>query len=266
MNDKVTSGISPIVCTHCGSESGSNVRQVACISESIYAGPEKDPVIPTTGDWIAQTIVHRMKDNLEIWTIALCKECQTKGYKYYLRKRMADAKPWVFGGPFAFLGLIAAILIEQRVRPEGWAEGMPLLLLILYGLLFVVGFIFFPVHAVRYIMASRDLGLLKKQGYVPPERVEDAFRGEAERVTDELETGNPKNIWGQFHLPNFKTQKEYPEEDRKKLKGLKRSERKRSILAVSETKESLIDSLPEEWRRITNDYQSLPNPNLSVKQ
>ena len=37
--------------------------------------------------------------------------------------------------------LIAAVLIEEQVRPQGWPEGMPLWLAIGYFLLFAVAFI-----------------------------------------------------------------------------------------------------------------------------
>ena len=73
MNDKITSDIPPIRCTHCGSESIFNVQYVACVSETTYTTPEKDRAIQTAGLVSlakAISIVHLMKDNLEIWTIA----------------------------------------------------------------------------------------------------------------------------------------------------------------------------------------------------
>lgn len=92
---------------------------------------------------------------------------------------------------------------------------------------------------------------------VPPERLEHAFWGEAERILEQLQRKKPESVWGNFHLPRFKKRNEYSEEEKKKIKGLQRTKKESCILAIAETQDELFNAIPEEWRRITNEHHKV---------
>ena len=89
---------------------------------------------------------------------------------------------------------------------------------------------------------------VSKTGNFPRKFVNDAFRGEAERIWEALEQGNKTDVWGGFKLPKYKELDEYKNIPADTLKAIKemeepKPEKIRDVSYINNTYEVLKSTL-----------------------
>ena len=238
-------------CSRCGSTSISETRYSACVSKSCWQG-ENYPV-PSMPTWV--------NDDIEIWHVALCDSCLTKGYIDFLSGEVRKSIKFLKLSPFMFFGsIIGFTILRFFFGTEGVSKleelsAIPFLLysaagIMLAGLL-IVSIVGVPFNIIRYILNSKRLTHTKETLDFPKARADNAFIGEAQRIIDALETKTEGRVIGSFTLPRYKGRHKHPENRKKNL-----TNRTRNILGVYPSLSKLQDSLPSEWKDLLQNKLS----------
>jgi hypothetical protein len=201
----------------------------------------------------------KLIDDLKIWAIALCDRCKVKGYIHFLvnsNKRTIKFLKWT-----AFLFIVGCIgLALSKIFPEknpitGMMSNVVTMICTLAALF---GVLAIPISIIKYISNSTKLRKTRNLKEFSVKNIGDAFKGEAERIWEELDQGSTEKVWGEFELPKYKSLEEYDniaEKTLKAIKGIKgnKPERVREVFYAAKTVDELKSILPNELKRILQE-------------
>lgn len=229
-------------CTRCGSEAHVDVKLAACGLRSDW---KKENPLNTLNPIHLKTTY----DGMRIWKIALCEACLIKGYLDYLQHRVQEAKNACIIGIVLFAVGLAISWVEKGVilkSNSAWSAPIGLMCL---G--FVLVGCFLSIYGcVRYLTFSKKLRKVKAgriQPTLPPDKYDQAFLGEAERILNEHQKHHTGNAPSEFELPETKSMDSLTVEERKIVKFIRPFF---EVLCVGDSFDEIEKKLSNEWRPV----------------
>lgn len=234
-------------CARCGIEKDTTTRWVACGASSCWQASGS-----SAGSWV--------RDDIVFWQLSLCQQCQVKGYVDFLSARIKRSIKFLKWSPIMFFGSLIGFFVLRALMNLLGARRME----DLHGLTFfvfgaggilLVCFLFVsilgaPFHIVRLLISSKTLKTVKANAILPVGKLDDAFKGEGQRIVAAMETNNQDALHGSFNLPRFKERSEHPEFKDKRGAKYSRVNKSRDILLVATTKEAARNALPNQWKKV----------------
>ncbi len=230
------------VCSRCGQQFDITEHWAGCISQSWWQNKDK----PHIREWV--------DDDIKIWKISLCRLCQLKGYVDFLSEQIRSSLSILTIGlvtsfvSFAVFVVIRKFYADHGACPE-WMRYPPLAIMLI-TVVFLFHIFLTLVSFRRYLFNRKILLSLKNSNNVPPDKITDAFKGEAQRILAAIEQGRQKDVTGIFVLPIYKEQFEH-EKWGKELKGeFIKKHQSRSIAVVAGTRLDLEKHLSSKWKKL----------------
>lgn len=219
-------------CSRCGSMESPTIRYVACAA--ITHVQTNYPVVT----W------ENRKDDIRLWRVALCKACLPAGYGLYLKEDLKKAKASV--GWLSFLLVVSFLAIYFNIIGHStnflW-DPVRWILAAAVSIALFAGVFGAPFFAVRWFLDIRRLERYERTGKVPQKRLDEAFMGEALRISRQALLDD--KVIGAFPLPKHQPANVPPEK-----KDVSLVTRKKEIIAVAETAEELERGLPGDWKTL----------------
>ena len=244
-------------CSRCGKQSNIIERWVACVSSSCWQSKDNYPT-PAMPSWV--------DDDIKVWRIPLCLTCQVKGYIDFLSDRIRRSLKFLKWSPVMFIGSVLGFAVLRlfmyltgAYKMEDIGQGHPLggvtyfvfavagMILVVLLLVSIFGA---PFHFLRYLSDSKRVRAIRISRSIPPSKVNDAFKGEAQRIIDALEQGKQGEVTGTFDLPKYKKRAEHKKWKNEPEGQFNRTNQSRSIALVAGTRPELEKQLSSEWKTL----------------
>lgn len=209
-------------CSRCGASEGLDVRFAVCVIQS------RDEGITSL-------------DDIQPWRIPLCSSCRASAVRSFVRGRLGL---WlrVFGVSLPVFAVSFAILWAMPEVPFVYsfrAVSRSLVYVLLWGVAIIslAGVLVSSSYSVGLLTRRGTLKLVNLGRDLPEKRLDECFKGEAERLLKELELkchGCEERMWGDFQLPQQRSA----------------GECLRMIVSVGRTLEEVEERLSPEWKSV----------------
>jgi hypothetical protein len=217
-----------LICSKCGSSTDLDIRFMA-IGTSISGS----------------------RNNVGVWKIPICKSSLPIVYQTNLKNKINEfqKKSWIYLGVFLTGVLVVMLSITGKIYDTSGPIPVIAMIIVFAGL--ICGFLLLPVAIKARIENARLLKDFERDGTVPVDQVNEAFKSEGQRILNTLvyKKNEPlEKVWGLFSLTEDTSSNSRPASTN--LTEPTVSVSKREIIALGNTIEEMVDRLPAEWKLI----------------